>query len=211
LSRFSEAIIIYSTDEFGFFTLSDAYSTGSSMMPQKKNADFAELIRAKTGRVYGDLVGLLTVMKALPLAYNKDMQEDKEGLFDAVETLNTSLQVFTGMMANMQFNTDAMRTAAEQGFMNATDAADYLVGKGLSFRDAHAVIGKLVLYAEKEGLSLDKVKLAKLQEFSPLFTDDIYDAISLQTTIAKRSLPGGPAHDSVIEHIKQIKARLSSW
>ncbi|MCL2869753.1 argininosuccinate lyase [Candidatus Saccharibacteria bacterium] len=208
LSRFCEELVYFNTQEFGFITLADTYSTGSSIMPQKKNPDFAELIRGKTGRVYGALVGILTVMKALPLAYNKDMQEDKEGVFDTIDTLNTSLKVFTDMIATATFNTGKMRYSAGKGFINATEVADYLVGRGMSFRDAHTIVGKIVLYAENQNVSIDDLKLAQLKEFSPLFEPDVYKQVSLETSIARRSLPGGPAKQAVLAQIKQVKDQL---
>jgi argininosuccinate lyase len=209
LSRFAEELVIFSTQEFGFVTLSDAYSTGSSIMPQKKNPDFAELIRGKTGRIYGNLVALLTTMKALPLAYNKDLQEDKEGIFDTVDNLNNSLQVFAGMIQTAQFNTAIMEQRANSGFMNATDVADYLVGKGLGFRDAHAVVGQMVLYGEQHHKAISELSLNQLKTFSPLFENDVFNQISLEQSIARRSLPGGPAPKAVKKHIQQVKVWLN--
>ncbi len=202
LSRFCEEIILWSTNEFNMVTLSDAYSTGSSIMPQKKNPDMAELIRGKTGRVYGDLMSLLTVMKGLPLAYNKDMQEDKEALFDAFDTLSASLPVFTGMIQTAAWNKDVMKASAGLGFTNATDAADYLTKKGLPFRDAHEVVGKLVLLCEQSGKAIDELSLSELQSLSPMFEDDVFEALSLETCVDKRNVYGGPSADSVSKHIE---------
>ena len=185
-------------------TLSDAYSTGSSIMPQKKNPDMAELIRGKTGRVYGDLMSLLTVMKGLPLAYNKDMQEDKEALFDAYDTMAACLPVFTGMIQTAAWNKAKMKASAGLGFTNATDAADYLTKKGLPFRDAHEVVGKLVLMCEQNGKAIDELSLDDLQSLSPMFEDDVYDALSLKTCVDNRNVYGGPSANSVKKHIKLI-------
>ncbi len=205
LSRFCEEIVIWSTNEFGMLTLSDSYSTGSSIMPQKKNPDMAELIRGKTGRVYGDLMSLLTVMKGLPLAYNKDMQEDKEALFDAYDTLYACLPVFTGMLQTAVWNKAKMKASAGLGFTNATDAADYLTKKGLAFRDAHEVVGKLVLMCEQNGKAIDELSIADLQSLSPLFEEDVYEALSLETCVDERSVYGGPSAKSVSKHIKLMK------
>ncbi len=210
LSRLCEEIIYWSSNEFNFIRLSDAYSTGSSIMPQKKNPDFAELIRGKTGRVYGDLMGLLTTMKGLPLAYNKDMQEDKEGVFDAVDTLGNSLVVMTGMIRTMQVNADAMRAGAHGGFMAATDLADYLVGKGMPFREAHAVVGKLVLECEKQGKTLQELSASELAAVDASFGPDACDAVDIDKVVERRTTYGGTGHDSVklqLEHAKeQLKA-----
>lgn len=208
LSRFCEELILWSTNEFRFVTMDDAYSTGSSIMPQKKNPDMAELIRGKTGRVYGSLVTLLTVMKGLPLAYNKDMQEDKECVFDAADTLASCLKVFTKMISTLRFNKETLYMQAGRGFTNATDAADYLVKKGLPFRDAHEVIGKLVLYCETNGLAIADLSEEKLSEFSPLFSSDVYDSISLEACVSRRNIPGGPAKQQVTTHIELMKKRL---
>lgn len=205
LSRLSEEIVLWSTGEFGFISLSDAYSTGSSIMPQKKNPDMAELIRGKSGRVYGDLIGLLTVMKGLPLAYNKDMQEDKEALFDAYDTLSACLPVMTGMLRTAEWKTENMRAGAGRGFTNATDAADYLVRKGLPFRDAHEVVGKLVLYCEQHGKALADLSLMELKQLSPLFSEDVYDALSLEACVKRRAVAGGPSVPSVQKHIDRIR------
>jgi argininosuccinate lyase len=197
LSRFSEEIILWCTNEFSFVELDDAYSTGSSIMPQKKNPDVAELIRGKTGRVYGDLMTLLTVMKGIPLAYNKDMQEDKECLFDALDTITLSLKTFTGMLNTMKVNKGNMRKGAAGGFTNATDLADYLVKKGESFRTAHGIVGEVVLYCIKENKAIEDLPLEKLKEFSPIFEEDVYKAIDLFTCVEERNVIGGPSSKSV--------------
>lgn len=208
LSRFCEELILWSSGEFAFIEIDDAYATGSSIMPQKKNPDAAELIRGKTGRVYGDLTALLTTMKSLPLAYDKDMQEDKEATFDAVDTVTACLEVFTRMFATAQFRVETMRKAAALGFANATDAADYLVKRGLPFRSAHEVIGKLVLDCAKAGRAIEDCTLAELQTYSPLFDADVYDAISLECCVGGRSLPGGPAPEATKAHIRALKDAL---
>ena len=208
LSRLCEEIILFSTNEYGTLRLSDAYSTGSSIMPQKKNPDMAELIRGKTGRVYGDLMTLLTVMKGLPLAYNKDMQEDKECAFDAADTLKACLVVMNGMLKTAEWNKERLRAGAGLGFTNATDAADYFVKNGMAFRDAHAVVGHLVLYCEQHGKALDELSLDEIRQFAPDAREDIYEAISLETCVNTRSVPGGPAPDMVREHIRQAKMLL---
>ena len=208
LSRFCEELILWNTNEFQFVEMDDAYATGSSIMPQKKNPDMAELTRGKTGRVYGDLLALLTVMKGLPLAYNKDMQEDKEALFDARDTLIKCLSVFTGMFKTLRFRTDVMRRGASGGFTNATDAADYLVKKGLPFRDAHEVLGKLVLHCIGENKALLDLPLEELRAFSPLFDEDVYTALSMETCVNARRLPGGPAPDMVQQTIDADRAFL---
>lgn len=209
LSRLSEELILFSTNEFGTIRLDDSYSTGSSIMPQKKNPDMAELIRGKTGRVYGDLIGLLTVMKGLPLAYNKDMQEDKEGVFDAIDTLNSCLIVMTGMIASVKFNKEKLAASAALGFTNATDAADYLVSLGMPFRDAHAVIGKMVIYCENEGKSLSDLTLDELKKFAPEANENFYDAVALSACVNNRKIVGGPAPETVKEHIETAKKLLS--
>jgi argininosuccinate lyase len=208
LSRLSEEIVLWSTGEFGFVSLSDAYSTGSSIMPQKKNPDMAELIRGKTGRVYGDLMALLTAMKGLPLAYNKDMQEDKEALFDAHDTVSACLPVMTGMLQTAAWRKDNMRKAAGLGFTNATDAADYLTKKGMPFRDAHEVVGKLVLYCETNGKAIDALTLGELQALSPMFEQDVFEVLSLESCVQRRAVFGGPNADSVSKHIAMMKAFL---
>jgi argininosuccinate lyase len=197
LSRFSEEIVLWSCQQFKYIELDDAYSTGSSIMPQKKNPDMAELIRGKTGRVYGHLMGMLTTMKGLPLAYNKDMQEDKEGVFDAVDTLKMCLPVFTNMLKTMTVKKENMYKAAKGGFMNATDAADWLVKHGVPFRDAHAVIGQLVLYCINNDKSLDELTLDEYKAVSDVFDDSIYDAISLETCVNTRIVDGGPSEEYI--------------
>ena len=210
LSRMCEEFIYWSSNEFQFIRLSDAYSTGSSIMPQKKNPDFAELIRGKTGRVYGDLMGLLTTLKGLPLAYNKDMQEDKEGVFDAVDTLSDSLVVMTGMIRTMTVNADAMRKGAPAGFMAATDLADYLVGKGMPFRDAHAVVGRLVLECEKRGKTLQELSVDELKQADPLFDAGALDAVDIDKIVARRITAGGTGHDAVKVQLDQARERLAA-
>ena len=205
LSRMSEEIILYASQEFKFYELDDAFSTGSSMMPQKKNPDVAELTRGKTGRVYGDLISLLVIMKGLPLTYNKDMQEVQEAMFDCIETIKAVLPPFTGMMKTMTIRKDNMEAAALGGFTNATDLADYLVKKGLPFRETHAISGKLVHYCIENGISLADVPLDKLKEFSEAFEEDVYDAISLKTCVDGRKLVGGPAPDTVRKYLDGLK------
>ena len=195
LSRFCEEIILWSSHEFRFIELDDAYATGSSIMPQKKNPDMAELIRGKTGRVYGHLMGLLTTMKGLPLAYNKDMQEDKEAIFDTIDTVKMCLPVFTNMIATMQVRKENMLQAAKGGFTNATDAADWLVKQGVPFRDAHAIIGQLVLYCIEHNTNLDDLSLEEYQAISPVFNESVYDAISVEQCVKARKVPGGPAKE----------------
>jgi argininosuccinate lyase len=204
LSRMSEEIILYASQEFKFYELDDAYSTGSSMMPQKKNPDVAELTRGKTGRVYGDLISLLVIMKGLPLTYNKDMQEVQEAMFDCIDTIKAVLPPFTGMIKTMTIRKDNMEAAALGGFTNATDLADYLVKKGLPFRETHAISGKLVHYCIENGISLLDVSLDKLKEFSPAFEEDVYDAISLKTCVEGRSLIGGPAPETVKNYLENL-------
>ena len=202
MSRFCEEIILWNSNEYRFVEIDDSYSTGSSIMPQKKNPDIAELVRGKTGRVYGALISLLTTMKGLPLAYNKDMQEDKELTFDAMDTVKGCLALFTGMLDTMNFNGDVMETSAKNGFTNATDAADYLVNHGVPFRDAHGIIGQLVLLCIDRGISLDELPLEDYKEISPVFQQDIYEAISMKTCVEKRNTlgaPGGEAMERVIE------------
>jgi len=192
LSRFSEEIIIWNSNEYKFIELDDAYSTGSSIMPQKKNPDIAELVRGKTGRVYAALMGLLTTMKGIPLAYNKDMQEDKELAFDAIDTVKGCISLFKGMIDTMSFNNKRMEESAKHGFTNATDAADYLVKKGLPFREAHGIVGQLVLLCLDKGISLDDLSLEEYKKISPVFDEDIYEAISLKTCVDKRLTLGAP-------------------
>ena len=205
LSRFSEEVILWCSWEFKFIELDDAYSTGSSIMPQKKNPDVAELVRGKTGRVYGDLMGLLTTMKGLPLAYNKDMQEDKEAVFDAVDTVKMCLPVFTGMIATMKVLPANMRRAAGGGFINATDCADYLTKKGLPFRDAYTAVGKLVYYCTANGKLLEELTLPELREISPLFEEDVYEALKLETCMGQRSSYGGPAVSETSRQIAELE------
>ncbi len=192
LSRFSEEIIIWNSDEYKFIEIDDAYSTGSSIMPQKKNPDIAELVRGKAGRVYGDLMALFTVMKGLPLAYNKDMQEDKEAAFDAFDTVKNCIVLFTGMLDTIKFRKDRMAESAMRGFTNATDAADYLVGKGVPFREAHGIVGRLVLYCIEKNTSIDALPLAEMRTISNKFEEDIYEAVSLKTCVEKRLTTGAP-------------------
>ena len=209
LSRFSEEIIIWNSNEYQFVEIDDAYSTGSSIMPQKKNPDIAELVRGKTGRVYGALMSLLTTMKGIPLAYNKDMQEDKEVAFDAMKTVKDCLVLFTGMVSTMKFRKDRMAASAMNGFTNATDAADYLVNKGVPFRDAHGIIGRLVLYCIEKNTSIDALSLEELKEISDIFEEDIYDAVSLKTCVEKRLTIGAPGPDAMREVIAINKKYLS--
>ena len=210
LSRFSEEIIIWNSNEYQFVELDDAYSTGSSIMPQKKNPDIAELVRGKTGRVYGALMALLTIMKGLPLAYNKDMQEDKEMAFDAMDTVADCITLFTGMIQTMKFRKDRMAKSAMNGFTNATDAADYLVGKGVPFRDAHGIIGRLVLYCIEKDTSIDALSLEELRSISDKFDEDIYDAISLKTCVEKRLTIGAPGEKMMKQVIEKNKEYLKN-
>ncbi len=197
LSRFCEEIILWNSNEYRFVEIDDSYSTGSSIMPQKKNPDIAELVRGKTGRVYGALVSMLTTMKGIPLAYNKDMQEDKELTFDAIDTVKGCLALFTGMIDTMKFNKDNMAASAKNGFTNATDAADYLVNHGVPFRDAHGIIGQLVLLCIDKGISLDELPLEEYQKISPVFQDDIYEAIAMKTCVEKRNTIGAPGETAM--------------
>lgn len=208
LSRLSEEIILWASWEFKFIDLSDAYTTGSSIMPQKRNADMAELVRGKAGRVFGDLMGLLTVLKGLPLAYNKDMQEDKEGVFDACDTVKMCLKVFAPMLASMQVRTDNMLRAAQTGFINATDLADYLVRKGLPFRSAYKVSGQVVARCMAEGQVLETLPIEIYREFSPLFDEDLYGEIDLKTCVDKRISEGGTSEASVEKQIAYVRAVL---
>jgi argininosuccinate lyase len=207
LSRFCEEIIIWNSNEYQFIELDDAYSTGSSIMPQKKNPDIAELVRGKTGRVYGALISMLTTMKGLPLAYNKDMQEDKEFTFDAIDTVKGCLVLFTGMIDTMTVRKERMKDSARNGFTNATDAADYLVGKGVAFRDAHGIVGQLVLYCIDKGIALDDMTLEEYKAISPVFEEDIYEAISLETCVEKRLTIGAPG----TEAMKQVIAANETY
>ena len=205
LSRFSEEIIIWNSNEYRFVEIDDAYSTGSSIMPQKKNPDVAELVRGKTGRTYGALISLLTTMKGLPLAYNKDMQEDKEVAFDAMETVTKCISIFTKMLYTLKFNNDVLAESAMKGYTNATDAADYLVKKGMPFRDAHSVIGRLVLLCLDKNCAIEDLSIAELKELSELFDEDVYDAISLKTCVERRMTKGAPGEiKKAIEHYKEL-------
>lgn len=208
LSRFCEEIIIWNTNEYQFVEIDDSYSTGSSIMPQKKNPDIAELIRGKTGRVYGALVSLLTTMKGIPLAYNKDMQEDKELAFDAMDTVKGCLALFTGMISSMTFKKDVMERSAKNGFTNATDAADYLVNHGVPFRDAHGIIGRLVLACIERGCSLDDLPLEAYKEICPVFEEDVYEAISMETCVKKRTTIGAPGQEAMKKVIAECRKRL---
>jgi len=209
LSRFSEEVIIWNSNEYQFVELDDAYSTGSSIMPQKKNPDIAELVRGKTGRVYGALMSLLTTMKGIPLAYNKDMQEDKELVFDAMDTTKGCLVLFTGMLATMRFLKDRMTDSAKHGFTNATDAADYLVNHGVPFRDAHGIVGQLVLYCIEKGKALDDLTLEEYKNISPVFEEDIYEAVSMKTCVEMRNTIGAPGKAAMEQVIAQEEAYLA--
>ena len=208
LSRFCEEIIIWNTNEYQFVEIDDAYSTGSSIMPQKKNPDIAELVRGKTGRVYGALISLLTTMKGLPLAYNKDMQEDKELTFDAIDTVKGCLALFTGMLSTMRFRKDRMEASAKNGFTNATDAADYLVGKGVPFRDAHGIVGRLVLYCLEKNIALDDMTLEEYKAISPVFEEDIYEAISMKNCVEKRNTIGAPGAEAMKRVLEENRRYL---
>ncbi|MDY0236295.1 MAG: argininosuccinate lyase [Gudongella sp.] len=209
LSRFCEEIVIWASGEFGYVNVDEGYSTGSSIMPQKKNPDVAELIRGKTGRVYGSNMTLLTIMKSLPLAYNKDMQEDKEAVFDAIDTVKACLDMFTGMIKSMKFNKDRMYKASEDGYTNATDLADYLVRKGVPFRECHAISGQIVNFAIKQNKKLSEIVLESFKIFSDLIEEDIYKEISVETCINKRNLIGGPAKEAVLISIERGKKFLN--
>ena len=202
LSRFCEEIILWNSNEYRFVEIDDGYSTGSSIMPQKKNPDIAELVRGKTGRVYGALMSILTTMKGIPLAYNKDMQEDKEFTFDAIDTVKGCIALFNGMIATMSFNRENMEKSAKNGFTNATDAADYLVNNGVPFRDAHGIVGRLVLACIEKNISLDEMSLEEYQEISPVFKEDIYEAISMKNCVEKRNTIGAPGETAM----KQVLA-----
>ena len=211
LSRFSEEVIIWNSNEYQFVEIDDAYSTGSSIMPQKKNPDIAELVRGKTGRVYGALNALLTTMKGIPLAYNKDMQEDKEWAFDAIDTAKGCMMLFTGMLKTMQFNKERMKDSARHGFTNATDAADYLVNHGVAFRDAHGIVGQLVLTCIEEKIALDELPLEEYQKISPVFEEDIYEAISLETCVNKRITTGAPGMEAMNEVITMYQKYMEEY
>lgn len=210
LSRFCEEIIIWNSNEYRFVELDDSYSTGSSIMPQKKNPDIAELIRGKTGRVYGALVSILTTMKGIPLAYNKDMQEDKELTFDAIDTVKGCIALFNGMISTIKFNKEIMAKSAMAGFTNATDAADYLVGKGVPFRDAHGIIGRLVLYCIEKNSSIEELSIDELKSISEVFEEDVYDKISLKTCVEKRLTVGAPGPKAMKDVIKLEKDYLEN-
>ena len=209
LSRFSEEVIIWNSNEYQFVEIDDAYSTGSSIMPQKKNPDIAELVRGKTGRIYGALMSLLTTMKGIPLAYNKDMQEDKELSFDAMENVKGCIALFNGMLSIMKFNKEIMRNSANNGFTNATDAADYLVNHGVPFRDAHGIVGQIVLYCIEKGIAIDDMSLAELKAISPVFEEDIYEAISMETCVNKRLTIGAPGKEAMEKVITLEKEYLA--
>ena len=211
LIRFSEEVIIWNSNEYKFVEIDDAYSTGSSIMPQKKNPDIAELVRGKTGRVYGALNALLTTMKGIPLAYNKDMQEDKEWAFDAIDTAKGCLTLFTGMLRTMQFNKERMKDSARHGFTNATDAADYLVNHGVAFRDAHGIVGQLVLLCLEKKIALDELPLEEYKKISPVFEEDIYDAISLETCVNKRITIGAPGKSAMDEVVDVYKKYMDEY
>lgn len=211
LSRFSEELILWNSNEYQFVEMDDAFSTGSSIMPQKKNPDICELVRGKTGRVYGDLMSLMTVMKGTPLAYNKDMQEDKEPAFDAIDTVKDSLFVFDGMLETLTFHKDVMEKSASRGFTNATDAADYLVTKGIPFRDAHAIIGHMVLYCIDQKKSIEELSLDELHEMSPVIEEDFYDAVSLKTCVEKRLTIGAPGSTAMEKVIAENHKWLDSF
>ena len=210
LSRFCEEIILWNSNEYRFVEIDDAYSTGSSIMPQKKNPDIAELVRGKTGRVYGALTSILTTMKGIPLAYNKDMQEDKELTFDAIDTVKGCIALFTGMVSTMEFRKDVMEASAKNGFTNATDAADYLVNHGVPFRDAHGIVGRLVLTCIDKGISLDELPLEEYKEISPVFEQDIYEAISMKTCVEKRETYGAPGPKVMEQIIAENKEYLKN-
>ncbi|MBO4472404.1 MAG: argininosuccinate lyase [Clostridia bacterium] len=211
LSRLSEEIVLWSSFEFGYITLSDDFTTGSSIMPQKKNPDIAELTRGKTGRVYGDLVSILTVLKSLPLAYNKDMQEDKEGFFDAVDTVKACLGVFAPMIEGITAKTERMAQAAKEGYINATDLADYLAKKGVPFREAYKIVGEIVRDATAKGVTLEEIPLEEYKKRSPAFDADLYEEISLETCVAKRTSEGGTAISSVEKQLASIRAKLNKY
>jgi argininosuccinate lyase len=208
-SRFSEELILWSSNEFSFVEMDDAFSTGSSIMPQKKNPDVAELIRGKAGRVYGNLMGLLTMMKGIPLAYNKDMQEDKEQIFDSIDTVKLCLPVFCDMISTMKINKNNMYEGAKGGFTNATDAADYLVKKGLPFRDAHSVIGNMVFYCIEHNKAIEDLTMEEMKSFSDIIEDDIYDAVSMETCVNDRNVIGGPAKAMTEKAIKKAEAFIN--
>ncbi len=208
LSRFSEEIIIWNSNEYGFVEIDDAYSTGSSIMPQKKNPDIAELVRGKAGRVYGALMSMLTTMKGIPLAYNKDIQEDKELTFDAIDTVKGCLALFTGMLSTITFHKEVMESSAKKGFTNATDAADYLVKHGVAFRDAHGIIGQMVLYCIEKDKAIEELSMEEFQAISPVFDNDIYEAVSLKTCVEKRNTIGAPGPEAMKKVVELCRERL---
>lgn len=210
LSRFSEELILWSSDEFKFIKLSDSFSTGSSIMPQKKNPDMAELVRGKTGRVYGNLMALLTVMKGLPLAYNKDMQEDKESLFDTIDTIKDCLQIFIPMISEMTINKEVMRISAESGYLNATDLADYLTKKGVAFRDAYRITGEIVGDSIEKGKNLGEITLEEYKKYSNVFEKDLFTAIDIENCVNKRNSQGGPAPESVLEQLRVVEMEMDN-
>ena len=210
LSRFSEEIILWNSNEYQFVDIDDAYSTGSSIMPQKKNPDIAELVRGKTGRVYGALMSMLTTLKGIPLAYNKDMQEDKELTFDAIDTVKGCISLFDGMLATIKFNKTRMEDSAKNGFTNATDAADYLVNHGVPFRDAHGIVGRLVLYCVDKNIALDDMTIEEFKTISPVFENDIYEAIAMKTCVEKRNTKGAPGRDAMKHIIAENESYLSN-
>ena len=209
LSRFSEEIILWNSNEYQFVDIDDAYSTGSSIMPQKKNPDIAELVRGKTGRVYGALMSMLTTLKGIPLAYNKDMQEDKELTFDAIDTVKGCISLFDGMLATIKFNKTRMEDSAKNGFTNATDAADYLLNHGVPFRDAHGIVGRLVLYCVDKNIALDDMTIEEFKAISPVFENDIYEAIAMKTCVEKRNTKGAPGRDAMKHIIAENESYLS--
>jgi argininosuccinate lyase len=210
LSRLCEELVLWSSAEFGFVEMDDAHSTGSSIMPQKKNPDFAELVRGKTGRVVGDLMGLLTTLKGLPLTYDKDLQEDKEPMFDAVDTVSDSLFAVSGMVSTMQVKEGRLAEASHEGYMCATDLADYLVGKGMPFRQAHAVVGRVVGDCVREGITLQDLTVDELRSYSDLFSEDVSSALDVETVVSRRTTYGGTGHEAVHEQISEAHARLSA-
>jgi len=211
LSRFSEEVIIWNSNEYQFVEIDDAYSTGSSIMPQKKNPDIAELVRGKTGRVYGALNALLVSMKGIPLAYNKDMQEDKEWAFDAIDTARHCLTLFTGMLETMQYHKDRMEESARHGFTNATDVADYLVNHGVAFRDAHGIVGRLVLLCIEKNIALDDLPLEEYRKISDVFEEDIYEAISLKTCVNRRVTTGAPGKEAMEQVLEIYRTYLEEY
>lgn len=209
LSRFSEEIILWNSDEFGYIELDDAFATGSSIMPQKKNPDIPELIRGKTGRVYGDLIQMLTMLKGLPLAYNKDMQEDKESVFDAFDTVHRSLIIFASMLETSKFNREKLQRGADRGYTNATEVADYLVNHGIPFRDAHEITGKLVLSCIKRAIPIGEMTIEEFKQFSPVFNSDVFDAVNVENAVKRRKVTGAPAPETVNTHIQAVAKKFN--